>query len=315
MRIFVAGASGVIGRRLLPLLVAAGHHVTGLTRTPAKADLIRGSGSEAVVADGLDSVAMRSAVCAAKPEVIVHEMTSLSGAMELRNFDSVFAQSNRLRTEGLDILLGAAREAGTRRIVAQSYCGWPYARTGGPIKSEDDPLDPNPPRRQRQTLSAIMRLESTIAQARDIGGVALRYGALYGADTGMLSTWVCDQVRRRRMPLIGTGEGWWSFLHVDDAAAATAAAVEHAASGIFNIVDDEPAPVREWLPTLASILGAGPPRRLPKWLARLLAGEVITSMMTEMRAGSNTKAARCLGWHPAHASWREGFVDSLGGSR
>jgi nucleoside-diphosphate-sugar epimerase len=311
MRVFVAGASGAIGRRLLPLLIAGGHHVTGHTTTPVKADLIRRTGSEAVVADGLDPAAMRSIVLAAKPDVIVHEMTSLAGATDLRNFDSVFAQSNRLRTEGLDILLAAARESGVSRIVVQSYCGWPYARTGGPIKSEDDPLDSDPPRRQRQTLRAIIRLESTVAQAQDIAGVVLRYGALYGPGIGMLDSWVRNQISRRRMPLIGAADGWWSFLHVDDAAAATAIAVGHSATGLFNIVDDEPAPVREWLPALASFLGARSPGRVPKWLARLLAGEVITTMMTEMRAGSNAKAAGRLGWRPAYASWRQGFVEAL----
>jgi nucleoside-diphosphate-sugar epimerase len=311
MRVFVAGAGGVIGLGLLPRLVAAGHQVTGHTRTAAKAKLIRRAGGEPVVADGLDAAALRSLVLAARPDVIVHQMTSLAGISDLRDFDRVFALTNRLRTEGLDILLAAAREAGTRRIVVQSFCGWPFARTGGAIKSEDDPLDANPPHRQRQALTAIMHLERTVTEARDLAGVVLRYGALYGPATGMLEGAVLEQVRRRRIPLIGAGDGWWSFLHVEDAAAAAAVAVGHSAAGLFNIVDDEPAPAREWLPALASLLGAKPPRHVPRWLARLLAGEVITNMMTDARAGSNAKATRDLAWRPVHASWRTGFAASL----
>jgi nucleoside-diphosphate-sugar epimerase len=312
MRVFVAGASGAIGVRLLPMLVAAGHHVTGHIRTPAKADLICRTGAEAVVADGLDANAMHSVVLAARPDVIVHQMTSLAGASDLRDFDRTFAVTNRLRTEGLDILLAAAREVGTRRIIVQSYCGWPYAPTDGPIKSEDDAFDSNPPRRQLQSLNAIMRLERTVTQAGDVAGVVLRYGNLYGPGTGMLDSSVLGHIRRRRIPVIGDGDGWWSFLHVEDAAAAAAVAVEHSAVGLFNIVDDEPSPVREWLPALASTVRAKPPRHVPEWLGRLLAGEVITRMMTKARAGSNAKASRDLAWRPAHASWREGFAGSLG---
>ena len=311
MRVFVGGASGAIGVRLLPMLAAAGHHVTGHTHTPAKADLIRRAGSEPVVADGLDAGAMRSLVLAARPDVIVHQMTALAGVTDLRNFDRAFAQTNRLRTQGLDILLAAAREVDTRRIIVQSYCGWPYAPTDGPIKSEDDAFDSNPPRRQRQSLDAIMRLERTVTQASDLSGVVLRYGNLYGPGTGMLDRSVLEHIRRRRIPVIGDGDGWWSFLHVNDAAAAAAVAVDHSATGLFNIVDDEPAPAREWLPALASIMGAKPPRRVPEWLGRLLAGEVITRMMTKARAGSNAKAARELAWRPTYASWRTGFPGSL----
>ena len=312
MRVFVAGATGAVGSRLVPMLVAAGHRVVGMTRTPHKARLIRDACAEPAVARGLDAAAVHAAVVAAAPEVIVHEMTALGGLGGYRNFDRTFAATNRLRTEGLDILMAAARTAGARRIVVQSYCGWPYARTGGPVKQEDDPLDSHPPRRARRTLAAICHLERTVLEARDIIGTVLRYGAFYGPDTGLLEAAMLDQVRHRRVPLIGEANGWWSFLHVGDAAAATAAAVAHDAGGIFNITDDEPAPVHQWLPTLAALLGAARPRRIPRWLARLVAGDVITTMMTASRAGCSARARRELGWRPQHASWRQGFAEVIG---
>lgn len=311
MRVFVAGATGAVGSRLVALLVAAGNSVAGLTRTPAKADAIRRNGADPVVADGLDASAVQSAVVAARPDVIVHAMTSLTGMSDLRDFDRTFAVSNRLRTEGMDILLAAAQQAGTRRIVAQSYCGWPYARVGGPVKSEDDPLDADPPKDQQQTLAAIRRLEQTVTATPGIDGIVLRYGAFYGPGTGMLEPIMVEQVRRRRVPLIGKAGGWWSFLHVDDAAGAVVNAINHGSRGVYNIVDDDPAPAREWLPELARILGAKKPLRVPKFLAALIAGRGITTMMTEGRAGSNAKAARELAWRPAYASWRQGFADAL----
>ena len=311
MRVFVAGATGAVGSRLLPLLVSAGHSVVGLTRTPAKANAIRQAGAEAAIADGLDEIAVKEAVVTANPDVIVHEMTALAGANDLRRFDRAFAISNRLRTEGLDNLLAAAKMTGTRRLLAQSFCGWPYARMGGPVKSEEDPLDVDPPAELRPALDAIRYLERTVAGLSEIEGVVLRYGAFYGPETGLFDGPMLDQLRRRRVPLIGGASGWWSFLHVDDAAAATALAVDHAAPGIYNIVDDEPAPVREWLPVLAAMLGAKPPWRIPGWLARLVAGQHVVTMMTEGRAGSNAKAKRDLGWRPAHASWRQGFAEIL----
>ncbi len=316
MRIFVAGATGAVGRRLLPLLLSAGHQVVGLTRTPEKAAAIRAQGAEAAVADGLDAAAIRAAVAAAKPEVIVHEMTDLKGASDLRHFDRVFAVSNRLRTEGTDNLLAAARDAGVRRFVAQSYCGWPYARTGGPVKSEEDPLDPDPPQQFRRTLEAIRYLEATVTGSTGPEGVVLRYGAFYGPGTGVFDGGAMEQIRRRRMPLIGDGNGWWSFLHIEDAAKATVAAIERGRAGnLYNIVDDEPAPVREWLPALAEMLGAKPPLHLPAWLARFIAGEHLVVMMTQVRAGSNAKARRELGWTPEVASWRQGFADIVAGER
>jgi nucleoside-diphosphate-sugar epimerase len=225
--------------------------------------------------------------------------------------DRSFALTNRLRTEGLQNLLAAARQVGTPRIVAQSFCGWPYARAGGPVKSEEDPLDPEPPRELRRTLEAIRYLEHTVMASSEIDGVVLRYGAFYGPGTGLFDGPLIDQLRRRRVPLIGNANGWWSFVHVDDAAAATAVAVERGAAGIYNIVDDEPAPVREWLRALAGMLGARPPRHIPRWLARIAAGAHIVAMMTEARAGSNAKAKRDLSWQPAHPSWRQGFAEVL----
>ena len=309
MRIFVAGATGAVGRRLVPALVAKGHHVFGLTRAQDKGQWLGAAGAAPVIADGLDAEAIERALNEARPEVVVHQLTALAGATDLRNFDRAFAASNRLRTIGLDILLAAARKAGARKIVAQSFCGWPYARVGGLMKSEDDPLDPAPPRRQAHTLSAIRYLESTVSNLRDLQGVALRYGFFYGPETGMFEPDVVRQLRKRQMPVIGGGGGWWSFLHIDDAASATVAAIEGEASGIFNAVDDEPAPVREWLPALAAAVDAKPPLRAPAWIARILAGDAVVALMTTARAGSNAKIKRELAWTPSYGSWRRGFRD------
>jgi nucleoside-diphosphate-sugar epimerase len=308
MRIFVAGATGAVGRRLVPRLVRAGHSVAGLTHTPSKAGFVRELGAEPVVADALDERSIRVAVVAAHPDVIVHELTDLKGASDLRKFDAAFANSNRLRTAGTDHLLAAARDCGVKRIVAQSFCGWPYARTGGQVKSEDDPLDPNPPQQLRRTLDAIRYLERVVTTSGAPEGVVLRYGAFYGPDTGMFDAALIEQIRRRRVPLIGGGAGWWSFLQIDDAAEATALAVE-LGRGVYNIVDDDPAPVREWLPATAAMLGAKPPFRVPAWVARLAAGQHLVAMMTQSRAGSNAKARRELNWHPFHPSWRQGFAE------
>ncbi len=311
MKVLVAGATGAVGTRLMPLLLAAGHHAAGFTRSPGKAEALRQAGVEAMVVDAFDRSAVRSALLEARPEVVVHEMTALQNASDLVHFDRVFATTNRLRTEALDHLLAAAEESGVRRFVAQSFCGWPYARTGTSVKSEDDPLDPNPPREMRRTLDAIRTLESSVVGSRGVEGVVLRYGAFYGPHSGLFDGPFIGQLRARRAPMIGDGGGWWSFLHLDDAASATALAIETGAAGVYNIVDDEPAPVREWLPALAAMLGAKPPRRVPAWVARIALGEHLVAMMTESRAGSNRKARQVLGWRPAHRSWRKGFAEVI----
>ena len=310
MRILVAGATGAVGLQLVPQLIAAGHSVVGTTRTPAKAAIIRRMGAEPAVADGLDAAAIRAAVIAAKPDIIIDQMTDLAAVTDIRHFDRAFATTNRLRTQGTDFLLAAAREAGVRRFIAQSFCGWTYGRGGESIKTEADALDPDPPEELRHTLQAIQHLEDAVTGSATPEGIVLRYGSFYGPDTGMLSRAMIDQLRRRRVPLIGGGGGQWSFIHVEDAAAAAVAAIERGKPGdIYNIVDDEPADVSEWLPALAALVGARPPIRVPAWLGRLFAGEHLVSMMTEVRGGSNAKARRELGWRPAHPSWRQGFAE------
>ena len=310
MRILVAGATGAVGLQLVPQLIAAGHSVVGTTRTPAKAAIIKRMGAEPTIADGLDAPAIRDTVIAAKPDIIIDQMTDLADVTDLRHFDRAFAATNKLRTEGTDFLLAAAREAGVKRFIAQSFCGWTYGRGGDQIKTEADELDPNPPEELHRTLQAILHLEDAVTGSASPEGIVLRYGSFYGPDTGMLSRAMIDQLRRRRVPLIGGGGGQWSFIHVVDAASATVAAIERGEPGnIYNIVDDEPAEVSEWLPTLATLLGARPPIRVPAWLGRLFAGEHLVSMMTEVRAGSNAKARQELGWRPAHPSWREGFAE------
>jgi 2-alkyl-3-oxoalkanoate reductase len=312
MRIFVAGATGAVGRELVPALISKGHEVTGSTRSAVKAETIRRMGAQAVVADGLDQVSVTRAMRSSKPDVVIDEMTDLGGATDLRHFDRAFATTNRLRTEGTDILLAAAREVGARRFIAQSYCGWTFGRSGAAVKSEDEPLDQDPPREFRNTLEATRYLERTVAASAAPEGIVLRYGSFYGENTGVLSPVMIDQLRRRRMPLIGGGGGYWSFIHVADAATATVAAVDRGApGGIYNIVDDDPAIVRDWLPLLAALVSAKPPLHLPAWLGRLLAGEHMVAMMTEVRGGSNEKAKRELDWRPAYPSWREGFARVL----
>lgn len=305
MHIFLAGAGGAVGRALIPLLLDRGHTVTGTTRTPAKAGALRALGAEPVILDGLDRAAVHEAVAAARPDVVVHQMTSLGGDLDMRRFERSFATTNRLRTEGTDNVLAAARAAGVERVVAQSFAGWPSARTGGPVKTEEDPLDPDPPKQLRTTLEAIAHLERTVTEA---GGVALRYGGFYGPGTGMAPDG--DQlamVRARKLPIVGDGGGIWSFAHIDDVAGATLAAIETWTPGeVYNVCDDEPAPVREWLPALAAAAGAKPPRRVPRFVGRLM-GEHLVAMMCEIRGSSNEKIKRQLGWAPRWPTWREGF--------
>jgi nucleoside-diphosphate-sugar epimerase len=316
MRIFVAGATGALGRRLVPLLVEGGHQVTAMTRSPGKAAGLRAAGAAPVVADALDRDDVLRVVAAARPEVVVHQLTDLAGTTNLKKFDAGFAATNRLRTEGTDNLLAAARAAGARRLVAQSFAGWPFARVGGPVKTEEDPLDPDPPAELRRTLDAIRHLEAAVARAEGIEGLVLRYGGFYGPGTSAgVGGYMLDDLRRRRLPVVGAGTGVWSFVHIDDAAAATAAAVERGAPGLYQIVDDDPAPVSEWLPALAEAAGARPPRRVPVWAARLLAGEHGVVLMTEVRGADNAKAKRELGWRPAYPSWRQGFRTGLGERR
>jgi nucleoside-diphosphate-sugar epimerase len=303
MRVFVAGATGALGRHLVPGLVAAGHQVTATTRSAAKTGKLREAGAEPVVVDGLDRAAVIAAVRAAVPEVIVHQMTALADMRSLRRFDRVFAATNELRTKGTDNLLAAAAEAGTRRLIAQSYTGWPNERSGGPVKTEGDPLDPRPISSARQSLAAFRHVEQAVP-AGVPEGVVLRYGSFYGPGA---SEPLLDIVRKRQIPVIGGGTGIWSFVETSDAAAATVAAVEGGAPGVYNIVDSDPAPVAEWLPYLAEVLGAKPPLRVPAWLGRLLAGELVVAQMTSVRGSSNEKAKKELGWEPRYASWREGF--------
>ena len=303
MRVFVAGASGAIGTRLVPQLIERGHEVTGSFKSPPNAARLRALGAEPVELDLLDPRAVRKAVLEAEPEAIVHQATALADVRFSRNLDATFAKTNRLRREGTDALLAAAQEAGVQRFVAQSFANLRYARVGGPAKTEDAPLDPDPVESIRETSAAMTYLDEAVLAA---GGIALRYGSFYGAaNDGLL-----EPVRRRRFPIVGEGGGVSSFIHLDDAAAATVLALEHDGPALYNIVDDEPAPVREWLPVLASALGAKPPRHAPVWLARLIAGEAAVMMGTESRGGVNTKARRELGWTPHYASWRQGFVEA-----
>ena len=310
MKVLVAGATGAMGKQLLPRLVAAGHDVTGITRSEAKLDLIRSLGARGVVADVLDPDDVARVVAQAEPEVIIHQLTALSGDFDLRHFDRFFAMTNRLRTEALDHFLAAGRATGVKRFIAQSYAGWPSTRTLGDVTSEDDPLDPHPSPAMRESHDAIRYLEHAVTSADWVEGIVLRYGGFYGPDTGMTAGG--DQlqlIRERKFPVVGDGGGVWSFVHIADAAEATVAAVTRGRPGIYNIVDDEPAPVAEWLPAAASAAGARPPRHVPRWIGRLAAGEAAVFMMTEIRGASNQKAKRELGWEPRHPSWREGFAE------
>jgi nucleoside-diphosphate-sugar epimerase len=304
MRVFVAGATGALGQHLVPGLVAAGHEVTATTRTPGKVAQLREAGAEPVVVDGLDREAVIAAVLAAGPEVVVHQMTALAGMRSLRDPDKAFAATNELRTRGTDNLLAAAEQAGTRRVIAQGYAGaGPDKRSGSRLKTEEDPPDWRPIRSAVQGPAAITYVEKTVPlEARE--GIVLRYGGFYGPGA---SDVLVDMVRKRRVPVIGGGTGIWSFIEITDAAAATLAAVDHGAPGVYNVVDSDPAPVADWLPYLAEVAGAKPPLRMPAWLGRLLAGEFVVAQMTTSRGASNEKARKELGWEPRYESWREGF--------
>jgi len=304
MRVLVIGASGAIGSRLVPQLIEHGHEVAGSSRSPARAEQLRQLGARPIVLDILDAGAVGEAVAAARPDAIIFQATALANAGFSRKLDRTFAPTNRLRTEGVDNLLAAARVAGVRRLIAQSFAPYRYARTGGPVKAEDDPLDRDPPATTRQTFAAMNHLERAVTGA---GGIALRYGGFYGDPDALVKA-----VRKRRYPIIGDGGGIMSFIHLHDAAAASVLALDHDGPAIYNITDDEPAPARDYLPVLADALGARPPRRLPLWLARLFMGESLP-MMTESRGASNVKAKKELGWTLRYPTWRQGFPAAFAG--
>lgn len=317
MKVFVAGATGVLGRELVPQLVARGHEVVGMTKSASKQDMVRRLGARPVVADALDPDAVAQAVASAQPEVIVHQLTALSGKMSFRDARhpdrfSGTIMTNRLRTEATDHLLAAGRAVGARRFVAQSFGAFRFAGTGGPVQTEADPLDPDS---RQPGLEAILYLEQVVTTIEWGEGLVLRYGGFYGPGTSISlapDAVMAAPIRKRRFPIVGDGGGVFSWVHIEDAAAATAIAVERGRPGVYNVVDDEPAPVREWLPVLASALGAKPPRRIPRWLGRLAASEAATAMMTEVRGASNEKAKRELGWQLRYPSWRQGFAEGLG---
>jgi nucleoside-diphosphate-sugar epimerase len=316
MRVFVAGATGAIGTQLVPQLAAAGHDVIGMTRSPAKSDLLRALGARPVVADALDPDAVARAVAETEPEVIVHQLTALTGEPDLRHPDRFVASTNRLRTEGTDHLLAAGKAIGIRRFIAQSIVAiGTYARTGGPVKTEDAPPDLDLPGKWRSGADAIRYLEDAVTRIDWAEGIVLRYGAFYGPGTSFSAdpkALMSKAIRKRRFPIIGDGGGVWSYVHIEDAASATVAAVDHGGPGIYNVVDDEPAPVREWLPFLAEQIGAKRPMRVPRFVARLLAGEAPVLQMTEVRGASNAKAKRELAWQPRWTTWRIGFAKGLG---
>jgi nucleoside-diphosphate-sugar epimerase len=304
MRVMIIGATGAVGIPLVGQLLEAGHEVIGTSRSQERAKHLGTLGAHLIVLDVLDAPAVRTSVAAAQPEAIIYQATGLAGVRILRSLDRPFAATNRLRTEGLDNVLAAARQAGVRRIVAQSFAPYRYAREGGWVKTEDDPLDPAPPASARQTFAAMSHLDQAVTEA---GGIALRYGGFYGpGDEG-----ITRAVRKRQTPLVGDGHGVMSFVHLDDAAAATVLALDHDGPAIYNIVDDEPAPMRDWVPVLALAVRAKPPRHFPTWTARLIAGPGLT-MLTEARGSSNAKARHELGWQPRYPTWREGFAAAYG---
>jgi nucleoside-diphosphate-sugar epimerase len=308
MKVLVIGATGAVGLPLVSQLVDRGHEVVGTSRTQERAETLRTLGAEPAVLDVLDREAVRRMVLETRPDAIVHQATALAGGLDFKRFAETFAQTNRIRTEGTDNLLSAAKEAGVERFVAQSYAGITYARVGGPVKTEDDPLDESLPEAVQGTVEAIKHLESAVL---DAGGVALRYASFYGAAIDPMR----DAVRGRKVPIVGDGGGVWSLIHVVDAAAATVLALERGESGVYNIADDEPAPAREVIPAMAVALGAPPPRKAPAWLAKLFAGELGVIMMTQIRGASNAKAKRELGWTLRYPSWREGFPATYGVAR
>ena len=313
MRVFVAGATGAIGKHLLPLLKEDGHEIVALSRTQEKAATLEAGGLEVAIADALDAERLAAAILSAEPDVVIHQLTALGeGAGDFKRLDQQFVTTNRLRTEATDTMLRAAKQAGARRFIVQSFCGWPFARVGGPVKTEEDPLDPVPPGNMSQTLEALRYLEQSVLEATGIEALALRFGFFYGPNTAISrGGQVLEMVEKRRLPQVGDGAGVWSFIHIDDAAQATVAALTCGAPGLYNIVDDEPAPVSTWLPFLVETIGARPPWKVPAWIAKLAIGEAGVSMMTRIRGGSNAKAKRELDWQLRYPSWRQGFKEGL----
>lgn len=314
MKVFVAGATGAIGQQLVPQLVRAGHEVVGMTRSPSKQEQVRALGAEPVVADALDADQVAEAVGRTQPDVIVHQLTSI-GPLDLRHFDRAFAMTNRLRREGTDHLLSAGQAVGVKRFVAQSFFA-AYERIGGPVKTEADSFGTGAAKEMRQTVEAIKHVEDAVLAATWTEGIVLRYGGFYGPGTSLGPDGEqTEAVRQRKFPVVGNGAAVWSFIHIADAAAATVAAIDHGRRGVYNVVDDEPAKVAEWLPELARTLGAKKPMHVPRFVGRLLTGEIGVAMMTELRGASNAKAKRELGWEPAHASWRQGFAELTAAER
>ena len=310
MRVFVAGASGVIGRPLVRQLVAAGHEVTGTTRSEEKAGPIREAGGTAVLCDALDAAALESAVKAAEPEVVINQLTSLPQEYSPKKA-SFYEATDRLRSEGGRNLLAAARAVGARRFVTQSIC-FLYAPEGDWVKDEDARVFDDAPGHFRKAVEVMTGHEQEALAAEGIEALVLRYGQFYGAGTyyapdGHLG----GEIRKRRFPIVGAGTGTFSFLAMDDAASATVAALDRGGPGIYNVCDDEPAPLHEWLPVLAEVLGAKPPRRVPLWLAKLVAGGAVAEQAVQLRGASNAKFKARLEWEPSHPSWRQGFGEVL----
>jgi 2-alkyl-3-oxoalkanoate reductase len=312
-KVFVAGGTGAIGRHLVPMLLAKGHEVVATTTSREKAGPLRAIGAEPIVVDVLDRDAIVRAIARSEPHTVVHQATALSGRFDMKHFGRTFEQTNRLRTLGTDNLLEGARGAGARRFVAQGFAGWSYGSGGGALKTEDDPLDPAVPDEMRSTVDAMLHLEDAVLSTRDLEGIVLRYGGFYGPETSLSARGeIVESVRKRQVPIVGDGAGVWSFIHVEDAASATLAAIEGGPPGVYNVVDDEPAPVTVWLPELARVLGAKPPRKVPGWVARLLIGEAGVWLMTRIHGVSNAKARATLGWTLRYPTWRVGFRDGLG---
>jgi nucleoside-diphosphate-sugar epimerase len=313
MKIFVAGSTGVVGKILVPQLIERGHEVFALVRNSQKSKDVKAAGAKAIIANALDKIELTESIKKTEPEVIIHQLTSLSNASgNFKKFDEEFELTNRFRTEATDTLISAACLVGARRFIAQSFCGWPFARERGPIKSEEDPLDPNPPAGFKRTLQAIKYLEKAVKSVTDFEALALRYGIFYGPDTGFSKDGlIATLLRKHKMPIVGNGNGVWSFIHINDAVSATVNAISQGKPGIYNIVDNEPAPVKYWLPFLAEILETKPPSKIPAWIAQLIIGKAGVSMMTQIRGGSNAKAKRELLWKPVYSSWRQGFKEGL----